>query len=370
MRRILKWIFRIVLLLVVLAFLFVFVAYWTSSNECGRTPAPKNPMKAIVYCDYGVDKLSYEEVEKPVPTDDQMLVRVHAASINPLDWHFIEGKPYAMRPMAGLRKPKQMRLGVDFAGTVEEVGKNVKNYKPGNEVFGGKDGAFAQYLCVRADRAVALKPDGVSFEQAASLPIAGITALQALRDRADVRPGQKVLINGASGGVGTFAVQIAKSLGGEVTGVCSTHNLELVKSLGAAHVIDYTKEDFTKGVERYDVLFDNVVNHSLGECRRVLTPKGRYVLVGGGGPNDGPWLGPGLSRAMILPVYRKFVSEDMGGFFMAQLNHRDLDELTSLIEAGQIRPVIDRSYKLSQLPEAIRYLEQGHARGKVIIAVE
>src|SRR5947208_7219508 len=246
-----KWLFRIVLVLLVLAFLFVFVAYWRSTNDCGKTAAPTNPMKAIVYCDYGLTNLKLEEVEKPVPNDDQILVRVRAASVNPYDWHFIEGTPKIMRAMGvGLRKPKDTRVGVDFAGTVEAIGKNVTQFKPGDEVFGGKGGAFADYVCPRAGRAVALKPANITFEQAASVNIAGITALQALRDKGKVQSGQKVLINGASGGVGTFAVQIAKSLDADVTGVCSTRNVDLVRSLGADHVIDYTKEDVAKGEQR------------------------------------------------------------------------------------------------------------------------
>src|SRR5436309_9396792 len=249
MKRILKWIFRIVLVLFILAFLFVFVAYWRSTNDCDRVGAAQGEkMKAIVYCDYGLANLKFTEVEKPTPTDDQLLVKVRAASVNPLDWHFIEGTPYVMRAMGvGLRKPKDTRLGVDFAGTVEAVGKNVTKFKPGDEVFGGRTGAFAEYVCVREARAVAVKLASVTFEQAASVPIAGITALQGVRDKGKVQPGQKVLINGASGGVGTFAVQIAKSMGADVTGVCSTRNLDMVRSLGADHVIDYTKEDFTKG---------------------------------------------------------------------------------------------------------------------------
>src|SRR5216117_1794803 len=242
MKRILKWIFRLVLLLLVIAFIWVFVAYWRSTNDCGKTAAPTNPMKAIVYCDYGVANLKLENVEKPTPNDDQILVRVRAASVNPYDWHFIEGTPYIMRAMGvGLPKPKDTRLGVDFAGTVEAVGKNVTKFKPGDEVFGGRTGAFAQYVCVRESRAVTLKPPNITFEQAASVPIAGITALQGIRDKGKVQAGQKVLINGASGGVGTFAVQIAKSMGADVTAVCSTRNLDMVRSLGADHVIDYTK---------------------------------------------------------------------------------------------------------------------------------
>src|SRR5213595_4340714 len=308
MKRILKWIFRIVLVLFILAFLFVFVAYWRSTNDCDRlTAAQGNSMKAIVYCDYGLPNLKLADIAKPTPTDDQVLVRVRAASVNPLDWHFIEGTPKVMRALGvGLRKPKDIRLGVDFAGTVETVGKNVTQYKPGDEVFGGADGAFAQYLCRRATGAVAPKPAGLAFEQAASINIAGITALQGVRDKGKVQPGQKVLINGASGGVGTFAVQIAKSYGADVTGVCSARNIELVQSLGADHVIDYTKEDFTKGDQKYDVILDNVANHSLSECRHVLTPNGRFVLIGGGGANEQGLIGP-LALPIKAMVYSWFV---------------------------------------------------------------
>src|SRR5207247_8269888 len=287
LKRILKWTSVAILLALFVGIFALFIAYWRSTNDCGRTAAPKNPMKAIVYCDYGLANLKPEEVEKPVPNDDQILVRVRAASVNPYDWHFIEGTPKIMRMMGvGLRKPKDTRLGVDFAGTVEAVGKNVTQFKPGDEVFGGRGGAFGEYVCRRAEGAVALKPSNVTFEQAASVNIAGITALQALRDKGKVQSGQKVLINGASGGVGTFAVQIAKSFGADVTGVCSTRNVDLVRSLGADHVIDYTKEDFTKSPERYDVMLDNVGNRTLSECKSVLTPKGKYVLIGGGGANE------------------------------------------------------------------------------------
>jgi NADPH:quinone reductase-like Zn-dependent oxidoreductase len=369
MKRILKWIFRGILLLLALAFLFVFIAYWRSTNDCGKTPAPANPMKAVVYCDFGVANLKLEDVEKPTPTDDQLLVRVRAASVNPYDWHFVEGTPYVMRAMGvGLRKPKDTRLGVDFAGTVEAVGKNVTQFKPGDEVFGGRGGAFAQYVCPRATRAVALKPANVSFEEAASVNIAGITALQALRDKGKVQPGQKVLINGASGGVGTFAIQIAKSLGANVTGVCSTRNVDLVQSLGADRVIDYTKEDFTKSAERYDVMLDNVGNRSLSECRRVLTPQGKYVLIGGGGANEQGFLG-GLGKALWAMLFSKFVDQQMG-MMMADANQKDLTILADMMQSGKIKPVIDRTYKLSEVPEAIRYLEQGHARGKVVITAE
>jgi NADPH:quinone reductase-like Zn-dependent oxidoreductase len=372
MKRILKWIVRIVFVLLVLAFLFVFVAYWRSTNECNRknAAAPANPMKAIVHCDYGLANLKLADIEKPTPADDQILVRVHAVSVNPYDWHFVEGTPYVMRAMGvGLRKPKDIQLGVDFAGTVEAVGKNVTQYKPGDDVFGGREGAFAQYVCRRAMGSVAPKPAGLTFEQAASINIAGITALQGVRDKGKVQPGQKVLINGASGGVGTFAVQLAKNFGAEVTGVCSTRNVELVQSLGADHVIDYTKEDFTKGDQKYDVILDNVANHSLSECRRALTPNGIYVLIGGGGVNEQGFVGA-LGKALNAAIYSRFVKQKMG-MMMADPSTKDLTLLADMMQSGKIKPVIDRTYKsLSEVPDAIRYLEQGHARGKVVVKVD
>ncbi|MGC1322830.1 MAG: NAD(P)-dependent alcohol dehydrogenase [Candidatus Udaeobacter sp.] len=365
-KRILKW--SVAVILVALLVWFE-IAYWTSTNDCSYTAAPNNPMKAIVYCDYGLGNLKLKDIEKPVPNGDQVLVKVHAASVNPYDWHFIEGTPKIMRAMGvGLRRPKDTRLGVDFAGTVEGVGKNVTQFKPGDEVFGGRGGAFAEYVCPHATRAVALKPSNVTFEQAASVNIAGITALQALRDKGKIQPGQKVLINGASGGVGTFAVQIAKSLGADVTGVCSTRNIDLVQSLGADHVIDYTKEDFAKGDGRYDVILDNVPNHSLSEIRRVLNPKGKYVLIGGGGPNDNTWIGP-FGRIIHIGALSPFISQQMG-MMMADANQKDLTVLADMMQTGKLKPVIDRTYKLEQVPDAVRYVEQGHARGKVVITVD
>ena len=366
-KRILKWTAAVVFLGL---FAWFFIAYWTSSNDCDRkTAAPNNPMKAIVYCDYGLPNLKLQEIEKPTPADDQLLVRVRAASVNPYDWHFVEGTPKIMRLMGvGLRKPKDTRLGVDFAGTVEAVGKNVTQFKPGDDVFGGRGGAFAEYVCPRAYRAVTIKPANITFEQAASVNIAGITALQALRDKGKVQAGQKVLINGASGGVGTFAVQIAKSLGADVTGVCSTKNVDLVRSLGADHVIDYTKEDFAKGEQRYDVILDNVPNHSLSECRRILNPNGKYVMIGGGGPNDSRWIGP-FGRVINTMILSPFVSQKMG-MMMADPSQKDLTVLADMMQSGKVKPIIDRRYKLSEVPQAIRCLEEGHARGKVIISVE
>ena len=366
-KRVIKW--TVVLILLVLIAWFE-IAYWKSTNECGHTAAPTNPMKAIVYCDYGLGNLKLENVEKPVPNDDQILVRVRATSVNPYDWHFIEGTPKIMRLGVGLRKPKDTRLGVDYAGTVEAVGKNVTQFKPGDEVFGGRGGAFAEYVCVRQDRLVATKPANITFDQAGSADIAGVTALQAVRDKGKVQSGQKVLINGASGGVGTFAVQIAKSYGADVTGVCSTRNVDLVRSLGADHVIDYTKEDFTKGDQRYDVILDNVANHSISEYRRVLTPKGKYIMIGGGsGAKDWQGLFGMMTRPFKAMLLKPFVSQEMG-MMLTDPKQNDLVVLADLMQSGKVKPVIDRTYTLEQLPDAVRYVEEGHARGKVVITVE
>ena len=367
--RILKWTSLAILLALFVGIIALFIAYWRSTNDCDQLAAAQgDTMKAIVYCDYGLANLKLADVKKPTPNDEQILVKVHAASVNPYDWHFIEGTPKIMRLMGvGLRKPKDTRVGVDFAGTVEAVGKNVTQFKPGDDVFGGRGGAFAEYVCRRAAGAVALKPANITFEQAASVNIAGITALQAIRDKGKVQPGQKVLINGASGGVGTFAVQIAKSFGADVTGVCSTRNVDLVRSLGADHVIDYTKEDFAKGTERYDVILDNVPNHSLSECRHILNPKGKYVMIGGGGPNDSRWVGP-FGRVIHALLVSPFISQEMG-MMMADANQKDLTVLADMMQSGKVKPVIDRTYKLSEVPDAIRYLEEGHARGKVVITI-
>jgi NADPH:quinone reductase-like Zn-dependent oxidoreductase len=364
LRRIFGYGFSLIILLIGGFFLY---ALATEKQEPIETGEPH--MKAVVYTRFGSpDVLEIRDIKKPVPNDDQILIKVRAASVNPYDWHFMEGTPYIMRAMmVGIRKPKDPRLGVDYAGTVEAVGKNVTNFKQGDDVFGGKTGAFAEYVCVRADRAVAVKPASVTFEQAASVNIAGLTALQGLRDKGKVQPGQKVLINGASGGVGTFAVQIAKNLGAEVTGVCSTRNVDLVRSLGADHVIDYTKEDFTKSNERYDVILDNVGTQPLSGFRRVLKPKGIFVIIGGGGPNDSPLIGP-FARVIHTLVLSPFVNQKMG-MMMAQPSKDDLTLLGNLIESGKVKPVIDRTYPLSQVREAMQYLEQGHARGKVILTV-
>jgi NADPH:quinone reductase-like Zn-dependent oxidoreductase len=361
-RRILKWTVGLVLVALIGWF---FIAYWTSTNDCKIYAAtPSNPMKAIVYCDYGLANLKLQQVEKPVPTDDQILVRVRAASVNPYDWHFIEGTPYIMRVLGvGLRKPKDTRLGVDFSGTVEAVGKNVTQFKAGDEVFGGRGGAFAEYVCPRATRAVALKPSNVTFEQAASVNIAGITALQALRDKGKVQPGQKVLINGASGGVGTFAVQIAKAFGAEVTGVGSTGKVDVVRSLGADHVLDYTDDDIDG--RRYDVVLDTGGHRSLRRLRRSLTPRGTLVIVGS--ETGGRWLG-GFDRTIRALLLSPFVGQKLAPLASSE-NAADLIVLTELIESGQVRSVVDRSYPLEEAAAAIRHLLDGKARGKVVVSV-
>jgi len=327
-------------------------------------------MKAVRYHRYGgPDVLELQEVAMPAAGDGELLVRVRAASVNPLDWHFMRGAPYLVRMMAGLSRPKPSasRLGADMAGTVEAVGQNVTGFQPGDEVFGGLEerGTLAEYISVRADAVVLQKPAGLTFEQAAAVPVAAFTALQALRDKGRVQPGQKVLVNGASGGVGTFAVQIAKALGAEVTGVCSTGNVGMVASIGADHVVDYTREDFTRAERRYDLLIDIAGNRSLAETRRVLAPKGALVVVGG--PNKGRWIGP-FGRTIRMLLQSPAVSQRMVSF-LAHQNRDDLAVLRELLDAGKVTPVIDRAYRLNQVAEAVRYLETGHARGKVVITV-
>ncbi len=323
-------------------------------------------MKAAVRDRYGSpDVVELREIDRPVADDDDVLVRVRAASVNPADWYGVTGTPYVGRAQMGLRRPKEQRLGVDFAGTVEAVGKDVTQFRPGDEVFGGKTGAFAEYVCVREERAVVPKPADVTFEQAAAVGVAGLTALQGLRDKGQIQPGQQVLINGASGGVGTFAVQIAKALGAEVTGVCSTRNVELVRSIGADHVVDYTREDFTRSDRRYDLLLDVAGSRSWSECRRVLNPQATLVMVGA--PKGTRLLGP-LSHiaALKLAAVR---GDQKAVFFVAQFNKPDLEVLRDLLETGAVTPVIDRRYALSEIADAFRYLGEGHAQGKIVVTV-
>jgi NADPH:quinone reductase-like Zn-dependent oxidoreductase len=354
--------------------LLVFVAVISIGVVLSYTspcPPPANKlddpsgMRAVVSRCYGAPEgLEVQKVAKPVPADNELLVRVHAAAANPLDWHYMRGSPYIMRMGTGIGRPTDIRMGVDFAGTVESVGKDVTGFEAGDEVFGGTNGAFAEYLAVSDEEAVVLKPSNMAFPQAASVAIAGVTALQALRDKGRVRPGDKVLINGASGGVGTFAVQIAKTMGAEVTGVCSTRNVEMVRGIGADHVIDYKNSDYTQGAELYDVIIDNVGNHSISANRKVLKPTGRFVIVGGG---KGNWLGP-LMQPIKAMLMAPFVDQKLG-MFIAQLNQDDLKFLAGLMQSGQVTPVIDREYSLAQTAEAIAYLEEGRARGKVVILV-
>ncbi|CAA9250500.1 MAG: Bifunctional protein: zinc-containing alcohol dehydrogenase; quinone oxidoreductase (NADPH:quinone reductase); Similar to arginate lyase [uncultured Chthoniobacterales bacterium] len=361
-KRVLKW---SALAIVLALFAWFQVSYWTSTNDYEQlTAAQGETMQAVVYRDYGSpDVLKLETIAKPVPTDAQVLVKVRAASVNPLDWHFMRGEPRIMRIESGLRKPKGMRMGVDFSGLVEAVGKNVTQFKPGDEVFGGRTGSFAEYVVI-AEQFLIPKPQNISFEQAGAVQIAGLTALQGLRDSGKLQPGQKVLINGASGGVGTFAVQIAKTLGAEVTGVCSTRNVDMVRSLGADHVIDYTKEDFTKGSARYDVVLDLVGNHGLLAVRRALTAEGKYVMIGG---PAGGWIAP-MDTVLRASLLSMVVKQEMG-FMMSKLNRDDLMLLRDLMAGGKVTPVIDKTYPLSQTRDAVAYQETGRARGKVVITM-
>ncbi|MFE6938252.1 NAD(P)-dependent alcohol dehydrogenase [Streptomyces chartreusis] len=325
-------------------------------------------MKAVIQDRYGsADVLKFRDVDRPVPTADEVLVRVHAASVNAYDWHLMHGDPVIGRTMMGFRRPKAPVRGRDFAGVVEEVGSGVTGLKPGDEVYGEADGAFAEYVCARADN-VGPKPANLTFEQAAAIPLAGNTALIGLRDVARVQPGQTLLVNGASGGVGTFAVQLGKAYGTEVTAVCSTRNVDMVRSLGADRIIDYTQEDFTRGEARYDVVLDLVGNHSLGEFRRVLNPVGTLVLSGGGVYEGGSVVGPmGLfiKRRLVAPFARNHRLLEIA----ARQSRANLEALRELAESGKIAPVVERTYPLSEAAEAIRYLEVEHARAKVVVTV-
>jgi NADPH:quinone reductase-like Zn-dependent oxidoreductase len=323
-------------------------------------------MKAIVQRRYGnPDVLTFEEVDPPAINDEQVLVRVHASSVNPADWHRMTGTPYLARMGGGWRQPKRIAIGSDVAGVVEKVGAKVTRWRPGDAVFGMCGGAFAEYAVVR-ENGVAAKPSGVTFEQAAAVPIAGLTALQALRDKGAVQAGQRVLINGASGGVGTFAVQIAKAYGAEVTGVCSPRNVEMVRSLGAEHILDYTREDFLQSGQKYDVMLDIAGGRSVAERKSVLRPGGMAVLIGGPKPNR--WTGiPASQLITIFLTGRRGTRKTV--VMLARNNKDDLATIAAWIEDGTVRPVIERTYPLPQTPEAMRYLGEGHARGKLVITV-
>ena len=321
-------------------------------------------MKAVVRTRYGSpDVLELRELDTPVPADDEVLVRVRAASVNRADWYSLTGRPWIARPMSGLRRPKSDRLGTDFAGTVEAVGRHVTTFRPGDEVFGGRDGALAEYVCVREERAIAPKPANVTFEQAGAVGVAGLTALQGLRDKGGLEAGERVLVNGASGGVGTFAVQVAKALGAEVTGVCSPENVELVRSLGADHVVDYTRDDFTRGERRYDLVFDVAGSRPWSQLKRVLEPEGAIVLVGG--PISNRLFGP-LGHVVKISLATMRGSRS-SVFFIAKFDKADLEDLCRLLAEGKLTPVVDRQYDLSEIADAFRYMGEGHAHAKVVV---
>lgn len=334
---------------------------------CGNAPVLSGdaaPMRAaLASCYGGPEVIRIASIARPAVAPDRMLVRVQAAALNPLDKHYLRGTPYLLRLSAGVGRPKDGRMGVDFAGTVESVGSAVTRFRPGDVVFGGADGAFGEYVSVREGGSVALVPAGVPPEQAAALPIAAVTALQALRDHGRLAPGQRVLVNGASGGVGHFAVQLAKAMGAHVTGVCSTRNVEMVRALGADVVIDYTREDFTAGAERYDLIVDSIGNHSRPALRRVLTDAGVHVQVGQSGM--GHWIDPLLGPIGAL-VWSQFTSQRWE-FMLARIETADLEYLGQQLAAGTLHAVIDQRYPLAELPEAIRYLETGRVRGKLLV---
>jgi len=358
---------RGVLVVLVLFFVWFQFAYWTSTNDCQRSvPVRGERMKAIKFCEYGPpDVLKLEEIEKPLPKDNEVLVRVRAASLNFIDAGLVHG-PLVLRGMSGLRKPKFTGFGRDFAGVIEATGKDVTEFRPGDEVFGLRWGALAEYVCARKDR-VALKPGNITFDQAGAVGLAGVTALQGLQ-KGKIHAGQKVLINGASGGVGTFAVEIAKAFDTEVTAVCSTRNIEMARTLGADHVIDYTKEDFTKREELYDLIFDNVNNHSFSERRRVLKPGGICVLAGIGSA--------GLHKGQLGRIAGNFTAAWRSRFvdqkfesYVTKPNQADLKFLSDLMAEGKVTPFVEKTYPLDQTADALRYFEEGHARGKLVIKI-
>ena len=365
-KRILSW--SALALFVVLFASFQF-AYWISTNDCDRNAAPPiHPMKAIRYCEYGApeDVLKLQQIEKPVPNDNQVLVHVRAVSLRFFDGGMLRGG--VGRLIFGLRKPKNTCPGSDYSGIVEEVGRNVTEFRPGDEVFGVRAGALAEYVCVKPGRAVVSKPRNVTFDQAAAIPTA-LVALQGLRDIGRVKAGDKVLINGASGGVGTFAVQIAKALGAEVTGVCSTRNVELVRSIGADYVVDYTTQDYTKGDQRYDVIYDLVNNRSFADRRRVLKPGGICVLAGVGGSGLRKETFFNMAGSIAASIRSKFANEKFVAFGVS-INNNDLAVLRDLVQSGKVVPAITKSYPFTETAAAYSYLESGHVPGKIVITVD
>lgn len=365
MKRRYKWLAGVVgIATAVVAGLAVLLARNAPCGEAPAVPADAVPMRAaLARCYGGPGNIRIETAARPALAPDRMLVRVQAAALNPLDKHYMRGTPYLLRLSAGLGRPKDARMGVDFAGTVESVGSAVTRFKPGDVVFGGADGAFGEFVSVREGGSVAHVPAGVAPEQAAALPIAAVTALQALRDHGRLAPGQRVLVNGASGGVGHYAVQLAKGMGAHVTAVCSTRNVAMVRALGADAVIDYTREDFTAGAQRYDLIIDSIGNHSRGALQRVLTEQGTHVQVGRA--SMGNWLGP-LASPLGALLWSQFTSQRWKSM-LASIEAEDLEFLAQQLAAGKLRAVIDRRYPLAELPEAMRYLETGRVRGKLLL---
>jgi NADPH:quinone reductase-like Zn-dependent oxidoreductase len=346
--------------------LAITVSYDSPCPEVPALAADATTMRAVMNRCYGVPQgLRVENIAKPTPGDGQVLIKVHASSVNPAEWYGVSGQPLMIRLFNGVGAPSHARVGLDVAGTVEAVGPNVTRFKPGDEVFGGVGGALAEYVVAREHGAIVMKPSNMTFEEAAGIPIAAITALQGLRDQGRIGPGQKVLINGASGGVGSYAVQIAKSFGAEVTGVCSTRNVNLVRSLGADHVIDYTKVDFTEGRAQYDLILDNVGNHGFSDMGNVMKPEGIIVVVGGS--KKGPFLGP-IRRVVWSKIAGNFTDQTLT-FFIASVHQADLEVLAGLVRNSKMMTVIDRRYPLEEAGAALEYLGSQRARGKVIITV-
>lgn len=355
-----------VLLLIAAVALAATISHTSDCPTTAVTTGDGDTMNAVIYRCYGSpDVLEYTRVDKPEPAADEVLVEVKAAGVNPLDWHFMRGSPYLLRLVQGIGAPDDHRLGADFAGTVVAVGKDVTRFAPGDDIFGGGWGAFGEYLVRKEERAMAHKPDNVSFQHAAALPIAAVTALQALRDHGQLQPGQRVLINGASGGVGTYAVQIAKSMGAHVTGVCSGRNVDMVKSIGADQVFNYKEQDYTESGQNFDLIVDMIGNHSPLANRRVLTPAGRLVLVGG---KKGDWLAP-FYNLISTTIINPFVEQELMSF-TAQMRSDDLEELAGLMAEGQMTTVIDQVYPLAETAEAMRHSESGRARGKIVVSVD
>jgi len=345
--------------------LVITLSYTSDCTDIPTTEPSENKIKAVAHYCYGASELLVVEwIDKPVPADNEVLVKVYRAGVNPLDYHLMRGTPYFMRLGRGIGKPERTIMGADFAGVVEAVGKNVTKFKPGDAVFGGRRGAYSQYLTIGEDSAIVLKPENVSFDESGVVAVAAITALQALRDQGKIKAGEKVLINGASGGVGTFAVQIAKAMGAQVAGVSSARNIAMVKSLGADRVFDYKTEDYTQSGEKYDVIIDMISNHSISKNRDVLAPDGRYVIVGG---SKGNWLGP-LANPLAAMIMDPFVEQELK-FFVANFNQEDFEYLAELMATGKMKPQIDRHYKLDEIADAITYSESRRARGKIVIDV-